>query len=148
MEQESKLSNLNSEFHGGRWNGLPVVQLACSDIWQSVPIAKVHKGRIFYDRILEDIQKNGLKFPLLVVHSTKREVQQQKKIYTNQLNDLPFWHTDNLDEMMYTVWGGSNRLAIAKQLGYHTVDCVILTDFKKARSMQKLHRAPYQGKYY
>lgn len=139
--------NLDCEFHGKDWNGYDVVQIPVKDIWASVPIAKIHKGKVFYDRVKADIQKDGMKFPLLVVKSTRAEVKRQKKKYTKQLNPLPFWDNDDLSVEMYTVWGGSNRLKIAEELGYDTVDCVLIPTFEKAHGMQRLHRQPFR-KYY
>jgi len=84
----------------------------------------------------------------MVVHSTRGELIKQKERYKDKMCELPFWLTDDKFIKLYTVWGGSNRLSIARELGYDTIDCVVIEDFNKARNMQALHRKPYQGKYY
>lgn len=142
---------LKSRFHGDYWNSMEVVSLQVSALWASVPIAPKVKGRDFYGPIMKDIQENGLHFPLIVVDATRAQVLQQKKKYKNKLCDLPFDPKEgDLTKRQYVVWGGSNRWNIANELGYEYVDCVIVPngEFDKARSMQKLHRKPYQGKYY
>jgi hypothetical protein len=142
---------LKSRYNDSTWNNINVIELKVSDLWASVPIAKKHRSKEFYEPIKEDIKKNGLHFPLIVVDATRNDILKQKKIYTNRLCALPFDpDKDDLTVRQYVVWGGSNRWNIANELGYDFVDCVIIenSDFDKARGMQKLHRKPYQGKYY
>jgi hypothetical protein len=52
-------------------------------------------------------------------------------------------------DQIYVVWGGSNRLVVAKELGYDKVDCVIIPDgdFKCAWGLQPLHRKDYTELY-
>lgn len=142
---------LKSRYHNSQWNNIKVVSLRVSDLWASVPLAKQHRGREFYEPIKEDIRKNGLHFPLIVVDATRNDILKQKKKYTDKLCELPFdKDKDDLTVRQYTVWGGSNRWNIANDLGYEYVDCVIVenADFDRARGMQGLHRKPYKGKYY
>ena len=51
-------------------------------------------------------------------------------------------------EKIKVVWGGSNRLEVARALGYDSIDCVIMPSFEKARSYQASHRKPYSEKFY
>ena len=142
---------LKSKFNGSQWNGINVIPLKVSDLWASVPLAKQHRGKEFYEPIKEDIRKNGLNFPLIVVDATRNDILKQKKKYKDKLCPLPFnENKDDLTVRQYTVWGGSNRWNIANELGYDFVDCVIVenADFDKARGMQALHRQPYGGIYY
>lgn len=145
------MKTLKSKYHGLVWNGMKVVSLKVSDLWASVPIAKTHRNKEFYEPIKKDIQENGLHFPLLVVDATRAQLVEQKNKYPKQLCELPFdKDKDFLTVRQYTVWGGSNRWNIAKELGYKKVDCVIIPDgdFRRARNLQALHRKPYEGKYY
>jgi hypothetical protein len=142
------MKNLKSQYHNDKWNGYEVVQLPIKDLFQSVPAAAKVRGKEFYKPLKEDIAKNGLRFPIMVVHSTRGELIKQKERYKDKMCELPFWLTDDKFIKLYTVWGGSNRLSIARELGYDTIDCVVIEDFNKARNMQALHRKPYQGKYY
>ena len=145
------MKTLKSKFNGSQWNGINVTPLKVSDLWPSVPIAKQHRGKEFYEPIKQDIRKNGLNFPLIVVDATRNDILKQKRKYKNRICPLPFdENKDDLSVRQYTVWGGSNRWNIANDLGYEYVDCIIVNnaDFDRARSMQVLHRKPYQGKYY
>jgi len=142
---------LKSRYHNSQWNNIKVISLRVSDLWASVPLAKQHRGKEFYEPIKEDIRKNGLHFPLIVVDATRNDILKQKKKYGDKLCKLPFdKDKDDLTVRQYTVWGGSNRWNIANDLGYEYVDCVIVVnaDFDRARGMQGLHRKPYKGKYY
>ena len=142
---------LKSRYHNSQWNNIKVISLRVSDLWASVPLAKQHRGKEFYEPIKEDIRKNGLHFPLIVVDATRNDILKQKKKYGDKLCKLPFdKDKDDLTVRQYTVWGGSNRWNIANNLGYEYVDCVIVVnaDFDRARGMQGLHRKPYKGKYY
>ena len=138
------MTNLDSQFHDKRWNDMLVVQIPLSSIWQSVPIAMVHRTKDFFPRIKQDIKENGLHFPLLIVKSDYAELLRQKAKFKAKILPLPTEEDFN----GYTVWGGSNRYAIAKQLGYDSVDCVVFDEFVKAHKCQKMHRKPYLGKYY
>jgi|TARA_R110002153_G_scaffold2331_2_gene11398 hypothetical protein len=145
------MKTLKSRYNGSEWNNIEVIQLKVSELWASVPAVKVHRGREFYEPIKEDIRKNGLHFPLIVVDATRNDLVAQKKKHKDNLCKLPFdQYKDDLTVRQYTVWGGSNRWNIANELGYKYVDCVIVHngDFEAARVMQSLHRKPYQGKYY
>ena len=142
---------LKSRYHNSQWNNIKVISLRVSDLWALVPLAKQHRGKEFYEPIKEDIRKNGLHFPLIVVDATRNDILKQKKKYGDKLCKLPFdKDKDDLTVRQYTVWGGSNRWNIANNLGYEYVDCVIVVnaDFDRARGMQGLHRKPYKGKYY
>ena len=142
---------LKSRYHNSEWNRIKVVSLRVDDLWASVSIAKEYKGKEFYEPIKEDIRKNGLHFPLIVVDATRNDLVKEKRKYGDKLCKLPFDEDkDDLTVRQYTVWGGSNRWNIANDLGCEYVDCVIVhnADFEKARKMQALHRKPYQGKYY
>jgi len=145
------MNTLKSRFYGLEWNNIKVVTLKVSDLWASVPIAKTHRNKEFYEPIKEDIKKNGLHFPLIVVDATRNDLVKAKEKHKDKLCELPFdKDNDDLNIRQYTVWGGSNRWNIANELGYEYVDCIVVAnaDFERARSMQALHRKPYQGKYY
>lgn len=137
---------LYSKYHDSEWNSMKVVSLRISELWASVPKADVHKGKEFYKPVLKDIEKNGLHFPLLIVEATYTQLEEQKKKYKDKMMELP----SDSGKMIKVVWGGSNRVRIAEELGYTHIDCVVYKDglFDKARRDQRLHRQPYKGKYY
>ena len=123
--------------------------LPINKLWASVPIAKVHNGVQFYDKLYEDIKKNGLINPLLTVTATYRELMIQKAIWKDRILPLPFktrgenWQ--DLNKSIYVIWGGSNRVVVAKQLGYTHIECAMMLGFKHARSHQQVHRERWNG---
>lgn len=146
MSEDKKI--LKCRFHGKEWNGYKIHTVKVSDLWASVPKAIKHRGKEFYNKVRDDIDKNGLHFPLIVVDARRGDLIKQKKKYGDKIRDLPFdKQFDDLNIIQLTVWGGSNRWFVAHELGYEYVDCIIVPDgdFNKARSMQCMHRAPYQG---
>ena len=137
---------LKSKYHGSTWNNIEVTPLRVNELWASVPKAVKHKNKEFFQPVMDDINESGLHFPLLVVHATYNQLLTQKSKYRNKMVELP----EDTGEKLYVVWGGSNRWHAANELGFDSVDCVVFKDgqFDEARDMQKLHRKPYQGKFY
>jgi bisphosphoglycerate-dependent phosphoglycerate mutase len=154
MKKEIKIAK--SAFHSqGYWthgnNKYEIKSLPIKDLWASVPIAKVHLGIEFFEPIKKDIAQNGMKFPILVVTATRRELLIQKHIWKEKIKELPFKQTNNwqdLNKRQYVVWGGSNRIEAVRQLGYTHIDCAMMLGFVHARAHQRVHRQPYLGKYY
>ena len=133
--------------HGKNKYRLEVIPI--KELWPSVPIAKVHNGVQFYDKLFKDIKENGLINPLLVVTSTYRELMIQKAIWKDRILDLPFkergknWQ--ELNRRQYVIWGGSNRVKVCEALGYTHIECALMLGFKNARSHQQVHRKKWQG---
>lgn len=144
-------SILKCKFHGTAWNGYKVTHLEVSELWASVKKAEMLRGKSFFATVKEDIRKNGLHFPLIIVDTPRHNLIEQKSRYGDKIEPLPFDpKRDDLNVRQYTVWGGSNRWWVAHELGFKYVDCIIVpkADFNKARSMQAMHRAPYRGQLY
>ena len=142
---------LKCKFHEGEWNKYKVVSIKVSELWASCPKAVHHRGKPFYQKILEDIKAYGLHFPLIVVDAKRTDLVKQKQRYGGKIRNLPFDAMNcDMNAKQFTVWGGSNRWFVADEIGYEYVDCIIVpnADFDKARSMQCLHRQPYNGKLY
>lgn len=129
------------------WNSRPVEELPIKKLFQSVPVAKMFAGQPFYERIKEDILTNGMNFPILIVESQFWQLMDQYMIHRKFMCALPT--TFKNKDVIWTVWGGSNRLAVAKELGYTHIDCVryLNGDFKKAHADQALHRKDYMHLY-
>lgn len=125
----------------------PVKQLPVDEIWASVPKAIIHHGVPFYEPVKADIKKNGMVWPIMVVTCTRQELKGQKAKWGNKINDLPFWMADDLNEKMYVVWGGSNRLWIARELGYTHIDCAMIPNFAEAHNLQKTMRESHPQYY-
>ncbi len=127
-----------------------VVVLPIKDLWPSVPKAVKYKNKEFYGPVMEDIKRNGLNFPLLIVDATRKQLTEQKNKHKDNMCELPFSEDDDLNVRQYVVWGGSNRVRIAEELGYSHIDCVVFPngDFNTSHSKQRLHRTPYQKQFY
>lgn len=142
---------LRSKFTDGKlWNQYPVRVFPIRDIFISVPKTEILRGKPFYKLLLEDIERDGLHFPLLVSNPTRNELRRRKKQYKKRMSDLPEW-TDGLDENMqrqWTVWGGSQRIRVATDLGYTHIDCAIIPTLDEARTLQGKMRAPFTQRYY
>tara|TARA_R110002167_G_scaffold254756_2_gene460948 strand:+ start:296 stop:730 length:435 start_codon:yes stop_codon:yes gene_type:complete len=141
---------LKSKYHGSQWDKKDVVILPVNELWASVPKAEHYKGKDFYGPVMEDIKENGLQFPLLIVDATRAQVLEQKEKHKDKLVDLPFESDSDLTLRQYVVWGGSNRIRIAEELGYTHIDCVVYAngDFATPHHKQGLHRTPYKKKFY
>ena len=132
------------------WDKYPVRVLPIQDIFISCPKTENLRGKPFYKLLLDDIERDGLHFPLLVSNPTRTDLRQRKKRYKNRLCDLPEW-TDGLDENMqrqWTFWGGSQRIRVAADLGYTHIDCAIIPTLDEARTLQGKMRAPFTQRYY
>lgn len=125
----------------------PIAQLSVDNLWASVPQAHQLHGKEFYRPLLEDIQKNGLHFPLLCVYATYKDLREQKKRFGDKMLDLPFWANEPDDKQMHVIWGGSQRLRVAQDLGYTHVDCVMIPTLDEARGLQRYMRKPYNHLY-
>ena len=127
-----------------------VVVLPIKDLWPSVPKAIKYKNKEFYGPVMEDIKRNGLNFPLLIVDATRKQLTEQKNKHKDNMCELPFSEDDDLNVRQYVVWGGSNRVRIAEELGYSHIDCVVFPngDFDTSRTKQRLHRTLYQKQFY
>lgn len=132
------------------WNGFEIITLPINDIWQSVPSVDTLVGKPFKKNLLDDIKNNGMHFPIMVVHTSYLDLIKAKERWKNKLCELPFWHNTPNPEKNYiwSVWGGSQRLDVAKILEYTHIDCAILPSIDKAISLQKIMRKPFQEKYY
>jgi hypothetical protein len=138
--------NLNSEYHRGKWNERVVTELPLFKLWPSVKKCTMANanGSPFFDNVKDSIEKNGMRFPILVVQSDYAELVKQKARFKQGMCELP---TEE-DFTGFTVWGGSNRFWVAKELGYDTVDVVIYKTFQNAWNDQHLHRKPYKEELY
>ena len=145
----TEIKTLKSEYPT-EWNGFEVRELPIEDIWQSVPIAENIAGKPFYSRVKSDIKMNGMHFPIMCVHTNYRTLEEAKERWSKEINELPFWHNTlgKHKKMIWSVWGGSNRLAIAKDVGYTHIDAAVLPSIAKAISMQKWMRKPFEDTYY
>ena len=144
---------LKSKFHESFWEArrieYPVEVLPIADLWASVPQVETLRNKPFHENLKNDIEKDGLHFPLLTVHTTYNDIWLQKEKYKSKLCELPFTLTEeNKENKMYVIWGGSQRVRVAQELGYTHIDCAMIPNFKEARLLQRYMRAPYMKRYY
>lgn len=134
------------------WKHFPIIELEVEKIWQSVPIVDVLPtvNKPFKKNLIDDITRDGMHFPIMVVKSSHKDLLEAKLKFGNKISVLPFWHNDRNPQSKYQwgVWGGSQRLDVAKQLGYTHIDSAVITSIAKAISLQKIMRKPFQTKYY
>lgn len=149
------MKKLLSQFHESGWKGsngvlYPVECLPIAELWASVPIAKNLHRKPFYENVKADIAADGLIFPLLCVHATKQKMIETKKRYKKSICDLPFDidAPGDLNEKHYVIWGGSNRVRAAEDLGYTHIDCAIIPELSTAHRLQKDMRQPFKQRYY
>jgi hypothetical protein len=150
MAKKKKI--LKSKYKGD-WNGFPIKVLPVDDIWQSVvPVDELPtlRGKPFKKNLIEDIRRDGMHFPIMVVHTTHEELLKAKEKWGEKLSPLPFWHNDKnpQSKKIWSVWGGSQRLDVAKILGFTHIDCTIIPSIGRAISLQKHMRKPFAKRYY
>ena len=145
MTESTIKYNVNLECEYSEWEGYKVISLPIDNIFQSVPTAEIVNGKPFYQTIKDDIQTNGLHFPIMVVSVRYWQLLERYSLHRDTMLPPPSGFTNN--ELIHVVWGGSNRLAAARSLGYSHIDCVIMPNFDEAWSKQSLHRLPYKHLY-
>ena len=142
---------LKSKFNESKWHSFKinrdykVVPLPIDELWGSVPVIQELYNKPFRQTLKDDIEENGLVNPLLVVSATFKELKEKKIKHGDALNELPFdVNNPELDaEKMYVVWGGSQRLDVAKELGYTHIDCALIPTLDEAYSLQSEMRKDY-----
>lgn len=135
------------------WNHFEIIQLPIDDIWQSVPSVNVLPSvpnKPFKKNLIDDIRINGMYFPIMVVKTSHKQLLEAKEKFGEKINVLPFWHNDRNPQSKYQwgVWGGSQRLDVAKLLKFTHIDCAVIPSIAKAITLQKHMRKPFQEKYY
>ena len=109
----------------------------------------------FRKRLAEDIKKNGMKNPIIVVKLTYKKLislYYEKELINGpipleSMAPLPFWHNERnpQSKWMWTVWGGSQRLWLARELGYTHIHGAIVPSIERSVYLQYLQGAPYTG---
>lgn len=106
------------------WNNLDVVEYKLEELWTLFPPMEQVEGEDFFEPLKKDIKTNGLNNPIVVVPITKALTERWEGRMAKWLRDNPInW---NEDEVQLTVFTGNNRYEAAKQLGYSSIDCVVM----------------------
>jgi len=106
---------------------LPLTELHC-------PVREVPT---FADRLAVSIKESGLYNPIIIVRTTLEELRDYYGERGYDLRHLP------KSDPVNCVWGGTNRIAAARELGYTSIDCVLIPDFYMAMRLQELQRNAY-----
>ena len=80
---------LKCEYTKELW-GYPIKELAISEIWASAPKVDSLAYKPFKKNLTEDIKRDGMHFPIMVVNTTGRQLIKAKKHWEDKINDLPF----------------------------------------------------------
>jgi len=140
--QALKLNSVVSRisFAGVAMTSFEVIELAIEDLF--APVSTVSA---FTEEIRESIEQSGLMNPIIVVRLPREDaVRHFKKSSGEARNAAPLPTGFPEAPVINMIWGGSNRVAAAKLLGYTHVDCVIIPDFYVAGAAQNQQRAAYK----
>tara|TARA_A100001011_G_C14116503_1_gene759318 strand:+ start:367 stop:807 length:441 start_codon:yes stop_codon:yes gene_type:complete len=142
---------LLSNYHGEELFGITVEHLPLDKLHVSVPKCEQLFNKQFYQNLTNDISNNGLNFPVIVVEATEEGLRAVKKRYRGAMLEIdPILEQYNEGEKMLIVWGGSQRVRVAEDLGYRTIDAIVFKDnqFREALKRQEDMRKPYMAQYY
>jgi hypothetical protein len=102
-----------------RWGGKEVVAVSLSDLRYGT-IAPENKE--FYNKLKGEIEKDSMRDPIIVVPITKEQVNKMSHLIIYSIKTNPI---DWRNSMANIVMTGNNRMLIAHELGYDSIDCVI-----------------------
>ena len=134
---------------GHLWN-FPIITLPIKDIWKTVKVTKI-LGRVeFFETLKNSIAKEGMHFPVMVVHTTHKDLLEAKEKWGDKICELPFWLNDRNPQSKYqwSVWGGTQRLFVAEALGYTHISCLHMPKIAIAIRHQELMRKPFSNLLY
>ena len=95
---------------------------------------------VFADEISKSIEQEGLANPVIVVRGPREDlVMQYERIGSSGGRLLPN------KPVLNCVYGGTNRVTAAKQLGYTHIDCILLPTFALGMRLQTLQRESYDA---
>ena len=133
------------------WKGYPIIVLPVDEIWQSVPSVETLRGMPFKDTLKQDILENGMRFPIMVVHTSYADLREAKRRYRKKILELPndqFWGVENsIEKKIWSVWGGSQRLTFAREEGYTHIHCTVIPNIQESIGLQKEMRRPFPELY-
>ena len=133
------------------WKGYPIITIPVEEIWQSVPSVETLRGMPFKDTLRKDILENGMRFPILVVHTSYADLKEAKRRYRKKICQIPserFWGSEDPNNTkIWSVWGGSQRLTFAREEGYTHIHCTVIPTIEESIGLQKEMRKPFPGLY-
>jgi hypothetical protein len=110
---------------------------------RSMPLNELHSPvcdvPAFAEEVAESIRANGLANPVIVVRGPREDLARELEALGDpgdKLPDVP---------VLNCVYGGTNRVTAARNLGYTHIDCVLLPSFALGERLQDLQRASYHA---
>lgn len=102
---------------------------------------------IFVEELKESISEKGLLNPIIVVRLPYEDIIRHfnQSALASQSSMSAWGHNLPDTPVVNVIWGGSNRLAAVKELGYTHVDCLLMPDFHIAIQIQNLQRSAYSA---
>jgi len=108
-----------------------------------MPISKLHRPvsdvPVFVDEVANSIEQDGLANPVIVVRGPREDIVLQYDQAGMPSDRLPN------EPVLNCVYGGTNRVSAAKQLGYTHIDCILLPTFVLGARLQTLQRDSYSA---
>lgn len=92
----------------------------------------------FAQDVMHSIEADGLANPVIVVRGPREDLISQTESVGSTLR-LPDYPVINC------VFGGTNRVTAARELGYTHIDCILLPTFEMGMRLQTLQRGSYDG---
>jgi len=111
------------ECNYNKWGGKEVVPIPLKDLRYGTTAPENEE---FYINLKNDIEKDCMHDPIIVVPTTKAQLNRMShsEILSSIENNPIDWGSGSLANIVIT---GNNRMLIADELGYDSIDCVLTT---------------------
>lgn len=106
-----------------------VCSLPLDELW--CPVSTVPA---FVTELSASVSAHGLYNPIVVVRGPREDIIRDYGIRPRGLPESP---------VVNVVWGGTNRIAAIRSLGYSHADCVLVPNFALASQVQEAQRKNY-----
>ncbi len=93
---------------------------------------------VFADKVGASIAEQGLANPVIVVRGPREDLADELTRRGGSGNGLPSTPVVNC------VYGGTNRVSAARELGYTHIDCILLPTFALGIKLQNLQRGAFR----
>ena len=93
----------------------------------------------FAEGVMRSIEVDGLANPVIVVRGPREDLVSQMESVGGSGAHLPD------SPVVNCVYGGTNRVTAARELGYTHIDCILLPTFELGMRLQTLQRGSYNG---
>ena len=91
----------------------------------------------FADELAASIEREGLANPVIVIRGPREDLVAEMRATGTDGKHLPDTPVVNC------VYGGTNRVAAARKLGYSHIDCLLLPTFALGERVQEMQRDSY-----